>query len=41
MRDRVREAVRGYGPMNEVEVPGGLEFDWDGDALARAAPRGR
>ncbi|MFI6099585.1 hypothetical protein ACIA8G_28850 [Lentzea sp. NPDC051213] len=33
--DRVREALAGYGPLREVEVPGGLVFEWDGDPLAR------
>jgi hypothetical protein len=29
--ERVRGAVQGYGPLCEVEMFGGLVFDWDGD----------
>jgi hypothetical protein len=29
--DRVRAALEGYGPLREVEMFGGLVFDWDGD----------
>lgn len=29
--ERVRVAVRGYAPLREVEMFGGLVFDWDGD----------
>ncbi|MDX8055525.1 hypothetical protein SK571_39635 [Lentzea sp. BCCO 10_0798] len=32
--ERVREALSGFGPMREVEMPGGVVFEWDGDALA-------
>lgn len=32
--ERVREALAGFGPMREAETPGGVVFEWDGDALA-------
>ncbi|WP_258952409.1 hypothetical protein [Lentzea californiensis] len=31
---RVREALAGYGPMREIEMPGGVLFEWDDDLLA-------
>ncbi|WP_394616793.1 hypothetical protein JNUCC0626_45415 [Lentzea sp. JNUCC 0626] len=34
MIDEVRAALAGYGPMREVEMPGGVVFEWDGDAVA-------